>query len=203
MTCGWQAGSGPSRSRGYRDECRCRSDQLIATGRAGGGRRDMGGARVQCSSAATSPDSMAFSLVRMTLLGCSPDTPGFRRREASDLRSIQRPVNVNSGPTLASGQAVRHLTLDQGIEGSNPSSPAKFFGSPRESRRTSMTSVPAPLGRLAWRGLGPTPAQPGAPWRRVTSHQPVPLYRWYRSRYPARRPPRARIPRSARSIGLR
>jgi hypothetical protein len=28
------------------------------------------------------------------------------------------------GALLASGQTVRHLTLDQGIEGSNPSSPA-------------------------------------------------------------------------------
>jgi hypothetical protein len=31
------------------------------------------------------------------------------------------------GWSLASGLTVRHLTLDQGIEGSNPSSPANSF----------------------------------------------------------------------------
>ena len=36
--------------------------------------------------------------------------------------------------SLASGQTVRHLTLDQGIEGSNPSSPANSL-SVKQGRR--------------------------------------------------------------------
>ena len=37
------------------------------------------------------------------------------------------------GALLASGQTVRHLTLDQGIEGSNPSSPAKTLNLVRKA----------------------------------------------------------------------
>ena len=35
-------------------------------------------------------------------------------------------ARASTARSLASGQTVRHLILDQGIEGSNPSSPAKF-----------------------------------------------------------------------------
>src|SRR6266550_2515364 len=44
--------------------------------------------------------------------------------QTGGLRPVRREVARMSAAPLASGQAVRRLTLDQEIEGSNPSSPA-------------------------------------------------------------------------------
>ena len=48
----------------------------------------------------------------------------LQQRPAGTIGSEAAPFARLGAASLASGQTVRHLTLDQGIEGSNPSSPA-------------------------------------------------------------------------------
>ena len=62
--------------------------------------------------------------------GTATDDPAGRRRVSRDGRPADRSRYHPAAP-LASGQAVRRLTLDQEIEGSNPSSPANPH-SPRQ-----------------------------------------------------------------------
>jgi hypothetical protein len=102
------------------------------------------------------------------------------RQRGVDSRSLR----AASGDTLASGQTVRHLTLDQGIEGSNPSSPANFptlskAKTPRPSRlgpeerwkcpsrKKQGHDSPALRGGLGWRRCGGGPllrTRPAARW---------------------------------------
>src|SRR5579862_359264 len=71
-------------------------------------------------------------IVRRTDAWCADrEMPAFRAHGVNS--AAERP--------LASGQMVRHLTLDQGIEGSNPSSPAN----PLRRRRGCQRTDPAPL----------------------------------------------------------
>ena len=62
--------------------------------------------------------------------------PTARISSARQLRPAARPNRVISPGSLASGLTVRHLSLEQGIEGSNPSSPANnwIFTGPGSTR---------------------------------------------------------------------
>ena len=101
----------------------------------------------ECGSEATTPDGLDGS--RSPLL-----------RVAHETRRL--PVQVGppccgiiSGASLASGQAVRRLTLDQEIEGSNPSSPASSL--PGSDRELPTTTSGGPGAGRARRGLRQEP----------------------------------------------
>src|ERR1035437_4572649 len=79
--------------------------------------------------------------------------PGARAARRCPRSGSRAPSGVSSRPApLASGQAVRRLTLDQEIEGSNPSSPANTT----TSGRNGLVRPPDPVVRArkrrpAWR----------------------------------------------------
>ena len=80
-------------------------------------------------------------------------TPGARRDQGSEGEVARLVARLE--PSLASGQTVRHLTLDQGIQGSNPCSPAN----PRPARAGARSARRTAAQRSRWIRQVPRPVR--------------------------------------------